>query len=144
MNEEHDYLYDDSIRVRLVSGSGLNSSPKTSLTSATIGQTFTNTPWTLRMDNSPLQFPPRQKPQAQSRTGIQSVQWEPLKCTAMSMDFFDCLIQRGKRMHPSCGPIAWGPPSLQTFTKVFNKYQLLVFFSYPPSFGDTLASPAMS
>ena len=30
-----------------------------------------------------------------SGIGIQSVQWEALSCTAMSMNFFDCLIDKG-------------------------------------------------
>lgn len=30
-----------------------------------------------------------------TKTSVQSVQWERLKCTAMSMDFFNCLIDKG-------------------------------------------------
>lgn len=54
----------------------------------------------------------QQKQQVQSRTGIQSVHWENLKCTAMSMDFFDCLIQKGKGIQPSSGPILLFPVGL--------------------------------
>lgn len=41
---------------------------------------------------------PLSQPQVQKtgkRSSIQSVQWEALACTAVSMDFFDCLIQKG-------------------------------------------------
>ncbi|CAM9376257.1 unnamed protein product, partial [Ectocarpus sp. 6 AP-2014] len=30
-----------------------------------------------------------------TKTSVESVQWERLKCTAMSMDFFNCLIDKG-------------------------------------------------
>ncbi|CAM9665539.1 unnamed protein product [Ectocarpus sp. 4 AP-2014] len=30
-----------------------------------------------------------------SKTSVESVRWERLKCTAMSMDFFNCLIDKG-------------------------------------------------
>ncbi|CAB1099951.1 unnamed protein product [Ectocarpus sp. CCAP 1310/34] len=36
-----------------------------------------------------------------TKTSVESVQWERLKCTAMSMDFFNCLIDKGDKEEES-------------------------------------------
>lgn len=32
-----------------------------------------------------------------TKTSVESVQWERLKCKVMSMDFFNCLIDKGDK-----------------------------------------------
>lgn len=36
-----------------------------------------------------------------TKTSVESVQWERLKCTGMSMDFFNCLIDKGDKEEES-------------------------------------------
>lgn len=101
---------------------------KTFLSPAAIRQSFKCTKGTAH-----------QKQQVQNTTGIQSVHWEPLKCTAMSMDFFDCLVQKGKGIYNPAVTLLYSFPwvsyynNSQTVPEVYSlsRFQLLVLLSYP-------------